>query len=277
MSVLIDGDLEQRWINYKHFVSVPSHQARVSRGTSAEGEIAYLKVHTSVAAFQREYEAYQRLETHAVSAVCLAADVPGLRLLTTDAGTVLTEEPQTRQLGLSMWSVLRRMHNLEVSDDSMSISAALRLRWDRLSHRLGDHCSAALNAWMLTRLQEMPDVPRSMVHRDLRPSHWFRAGSHLRLIDFGQARVDAVLFDAVPFYTGVFAPSVQKVVREQFELTYGARVMNQVDVFAVLYLCGTIERIVYLDDVVESVRARRLRASLTHWSSAPLDFDAILT
>jgi hypothetical protein len=272
---LIGDQLEGRWLDFTNFVSVPAHQAWVGRGTNADGAVAYLKVHTEVAAFQREYAAYQRLEVHHVSPPCLAVDELKLRLLTADAGRPLVDEAQTSELGLEMWSVLRRMHEVSVPDDPLPMAAALRLRWDRLSNRLGRHCSSALNTWILNRLLMMPDVPRALVHRDLRPAHWFRRGADVRLIDFGQSRVDAVLFDAVPFYSGVFAPPIEAVIREQFELTYGTHMMNQVDVFAVLYLCGTIERIVYLDDVAEWPRARLLKDSLVKWSNAPLDFGGI--
>ena len=122
----------------------------------------------------------------------------------------------------------------------------------------------------------MHDVPRALVHRDVRAPHWFRHEGGLHLIDFGQARIDGVLFDAVPFYADAFAPSINKAVQQQFELMYGKDVMSEVDVFAVIYLCGTVERIIYLNDMVEIERARQLCTSLTQWSSAPLNFDELM-
>ena len=271
-----DISLPESWHGFENFVPVESTQGWVWRGGNEAGKVAYLKQHREVGSFEREWRALTLIKDLDVGPRILAVDPSHRSILMACAGTAYDERRVSLAVARQCVDTLNILHRCPVPGDEMPIEHALLMRWRRLQRRLGDHCSRELSAWIESRLASLPKVPRSLVHRDVRPSHWFFDGGKARLIDFGQARVDAVLFDAIPFYTQQYPQVISAAVQDYFEVEYGQTVAESVDVFVAIYLCGTIERLIYHQDQCELGRASQLCASLKQWSSAPIDFDEVM-
>ena len=214
---MTDTNIPESWCGFENFVSVESTQGWVWRGADMRGTVAYLKRHRSAASFDREWHALQLIEGYDIGPKVLAVNPLERMLLTACAGVRFESQRACTQTSEQCVETLSRLHHCPTPLDEVSVAEAMSMRWRRLHRRLGAHCPDDLAAWIGDRLSRLPEVPRTIVHRDLRPSHWFFNGGRARLIDFGQARVDAVLFDAIPFYTQQYPDVISDKVCSYFE------------------------------------------------------------
>lgn len=240
----MDDDAGQRFAAARLGVAVrlqpaghPDGEARVWRVDAATtGEpLAYLKLHRVPDKHRREATILARLREPPAAAVpeLLAVDEAGLALLLRACpGTPASAAPLTlaheRSLHEQAGRFRRRLDVVPVDeDDPLPLPEALarRLRaWlerarPGLPPALLERIAAAFDA------DAFEGATRRWCHRDLGPHNWIveptDGGPRLHVIDFGQARPDAWLMDALKLWDDAWAR--EPSLADAFWAGYGRR------------------------------------------------------
>lgn len=219
-------DRWSRWVQAQLAVAVtlrsagnPDGEARVWRVETAAAHsevLAYLKLHHVADKWRRERTILARLAESPAAAVpeLLAAQEDGGALLLRAcpgqlaSSCTLTPEQQS-SLHEQAGRLRRRLDTVPVDDDdALPVPAALQRRM----HAWIERARARLPERLLGRVHAAFDPSafegsaRRWSHRDLAPHNWIVArrpsGPQLAVIDFGQARPDVWLVDALKLWDG---------------------------------------------------------------------------
>jgi Ser/Thr protein kinase RdoA (MazF antagonist) len=214
----------------------PGGEARVWRAESTSGEaLAYLKLHRVPDKHRREATILARLRQPPAAAVpeLLASDDAGLALLVSACpGTPAAATPlpldHERSLHEQAGRFRRRLDAVPVDEsDPVALPDAIAQRFRAWLERARPSLPPAL----LERVAAAVDASafdgatRRWCHRDLGPHNWIveptAHGPRLHVIDFGQARPDAWLVDALKLWDDAWArePSLE----DAFWSGYGRR------------------------------------------------------
>ena len=260
------------WGPYAKFHEVSgASQGRLWIGTSSKMQRAFVKVQCETAAFQRELSAYQRFQHLNVCPRLLDIFPARKGLLIADAG--LTNPPQTPQLIKALIDCLHQLSAIPVPKESLSTRDILTRRWSRMLSALGPFIPLPLAHWIEGEIEQIGPIPKGVVHRDLRPNNLCAAGQLVKLIDFGQSRVDFVMLDAVPFFAGHWAENTCKAVLNDYRRRFPRAVLNALPLFATLYFLGSFERSLLREDAPLESRDLRLLKVLAKHPRVPVNLN----
>lgn len=200
-----------------HEAGHPDGEAEVWRVAERGHTVAYLKAHHTLDKWRRE-----RLVLERLAASPCPVPVPPLVSAELEAGWLLLGALPGRPASELEWTTAQRrsLHEqagrlrrcldaIEVDDaDPLALPEALTRRLRAWSSRARAYVAPAV----LAQIERAFDpsiftaIPRRWCHRDLTPSNWIveptAAEPRLGVIDFGQARPDAWLVDAVKLWCG---------------------------------------------------------------------------